>query len=544
MMKERIMSKKTRNLIGGVSLLGIVGLICKVVGVLYRIPLAQVIGAQGIAVYQQVFPSYNLLLTISSAGIPVAISRMVSHCMAQNDPRNASRVFRASLVMLMVLGAVTTIALFCLNDALAQASGTPEAAIGFAAIAPSLFFVCVMSAFRGSLQGRQQMAPTAISQLIEQVGKVFIALPFSVWFYALGDSPTECAALGAAGALLGTSVAELLALVFIGIRYLLGRREFSAIAQDETHKPLSYGYLCRHILAVALPITIGACIVPMASTVDSFMLVNIMSGFLDREEAMVRYGVYTGLVFPLINVPTAVAMAMSINLVPSISKGVAKKDTAHIKSESATGLRLASLIGLPCSVGMSLLAHPILNALYGEGGRYTAAQLQLGGELLTVSALTILFFIYVQATSGILQGLRKQRIPMYTLLVGVGLKIVLNYSLVRIPSINIHGAPFASLLCYITSMVPNLYYVVKYSRLKLNVMDLIVRPGIATAVMGGAVMLMVVLIGRDTLNGSLLLVIAVIFVAMAVYAVAAVMLRAIKREDVPAPLRRFVPEEK
>ncbi|MBQ8082221.1 MAG: polysaccharide biosynthesis protein, partial [Clostridia bacterium] len=435
------MTQKQRNMVGGISVLGLAGLICKVVGVLYRIPLAAGIGPAGIGIYQQVYPSYNLMLTIASAGIPVAISRMVAAHLAQNDPRNARRVFRCSAAMLTGLGVLMAAIMMLFSQQFADATGTHEANLSFLSIAPSLFFVCTMSAFRGEMQGRRRMVPTAISQLIEQVGKVFIALPLANYLFSTGLNPMDACARGAAGALVGTSVAECVALLFMMACHFLSGKELSAIPQDETKRPLSYSYLCKHIVLVAIPISIGACIVPFANAIDSYMLVNIMSLDMPRQDALIRYGVYSGLVLPLINVPTAIAMAMSINLVPSVSTGFALNDQALVQRESATGLRLASLIGFPCSIGMSMLAEPILSVLYGGGGRYTPEQIHLGGELLTFSALTILLFTQVQATSGILQGLKKQRIPMYTLLVGVLCKITLNYALVHIPGFNIHGAP-------------------------------------------------------------------------------------------------------
>ena len=533
------MTQKQRNLVGGISLLGIAGLICKVIGVLFRIPLAQIIAPSGMGIYQQVFPTYNLLLTISSAGIPVAISRSVSHCLAQNDPRNAKRVFRASLILLTSLGTVVTLVLMLFYNNLASAKGTPEAALGYLYIAPSLLFVCVMSAFRGAMQGRRRMAPTAVSQLIEQVGKVAFALPIASYMTNMGSTPAEGFALGAAGALLGTSIAEAAALLYMAVRHYIGRNELNAVVQDETKAPLSYKYLCLYIFRISIPITIGACIVPLAGEADSFMLVNIMDQYMPSGEALVSYGVYTGLVFPLINVPTALAMAMSANLVPSISAGVAREDKEFIRRESATGLRIAFLIGLPCSIGMSMLSEPILTCLFGRSENYNAAQLALGSELLTFSALTILLFILVQATSGILQGLRKQRIPMYTLFAGVLCKVILNYTLVRDPAINIHGAPFASLLCYAVSMLPNLYFVCKYTGLKLSPLELLVRPGLATAVMAGALALARALIGDRRLNHSFTWLTIIILFAVVVFFIAALLFGAIKKSDLPGRLKKL-----
>lgn len=196
------MSNTQKSIVSGMTVLSIVGLICKIVGALYRIPLAWLIGDEGMGTYQLVFPTYNMLLTISSAGLPVAISRMVSFTLAKDDPRNAKRIFRIALCMLTALGFLSMILMIVMSPALAVRSGDPATQPGFVAIAPALLLVCMMSAMRGFMQGQQNMVPTAISQLIEQVGKVFVALPLAWWGMRVS------VAYAAAGVLLGTSIAE------------------------------------------------------------------------------------------------------------------------------------------------------------------------------------------------------------------------------------------------------------------------------------------------------------------------------------------------
>lgn len=524
------MTNKQKSLVGGISILGIAGLICKIVGVLYKIPLARTIGPMGMGVYHLVFPTYNLLLTISSAGIPVAISRMVAGYLARGEKKNASRVFEVALMLLSVLGVIGTLVMVLLSPVLAGIKGTGEASISFIAIAPSLLFVCIMSAFRGFMQGRRRMAPTAISQLIEQVGKVFIAMPFAAVGMARGGH-----VWGAAGALLGTSVAELLALAYMMIDHRFAKNEFDLLPETGGATEGRRG-LARKLLFISLPITIGACIVPIAGEVDAAMLVRMMSAYIPKGEALIYYGTYTGLVFPLINVPTALAMATATTLVPAISIAYEKKDGAAIARESSTGLRIASVIGFPSSVGLSLLAEPVLFVLF-SGKEYTFQQLMKGAALLEISALTIVLFTLVQTTSGILQGLHKQRIPMYTLAVGVGLKIILNYSLVRIPDINIHGAPFASLLCYVASLAPNLYYVQKYGCMKVKWDEVLWRPLLASMVMGAFIWGTKALLGTR-LNHSVLWLGIVLMAAIVVYFAAAIAVKALRREDIPARLRR------
>ncbi len=522
------MTAKQRSLVGGISILGIAGLICKVVGVLYRIPLANTIGSTGLGVYQQVFPTYNLLLVISSAGIPVAISRMVAHYQARGQAKSARKVFVVALLLLAILGAVATLVMMLFSGRFAQATGTLESRAGFMMIAPSLFLVCVMSAFRGYMQGQRRMWPTAISQLIEQVGKVGVALPLAYHYMAHGGY-----AMGAAGALLGTSVAEAAALLYMMVDYYQTRREGIEAARLDAGPEESSRRILRDLVFTAIPITIGASIVPLAGAVDSFMLVRLMKAYMPETEALSRYGIYSGLVIVLINVPTALAMAMATNLVPAISAKKASGNKEGVKRDAATGIRMAMVVGLPSSIGMSLLAKPILTLLFRQ--EYSAQQLQLGADLLQISALTIVVFTLVQATSGILQGLHKQRIPMYTLFLGIVVKVLLNYTAVNRPEINITGAPYASLTCYVISAGLNLYYVLKYTGLTWSWRELALKPGLATLIMAVPVALANALWG-DVLGRNWLAMGAVMMLAVALFALAALKTGAIRRSELPGRL--------
>ena len=513
------MSKQTKSIVGGMTVLGLTGIICKLVGVLFSIPLTWMIGTDGLGIFQAVFPTYNLLLTVSSAGLPVAVSRMVSHCLAKDDPRNARRVFRVALCLLAALGCICTLFMLLGSRQLILMVNEPQALAGFQVIAPCVALVCVLSAFRGFMQGQQNMTPTAISQLIEQVGKVFVSLPLAYLGSRYGI------AYGAAGALLGITIVEALALLYMVILYFRRSGAFSSIPQLSEEAPLSGATLSKRLMAISVPITISACIVPLAQFVDSTMLVSrLMDAGIAREMARPLYGLFTGMVIRLINVPTALALSISMSLVPAISAAKAIEDYQTINRQSDLGLRFAFLIGLPCSIGMSLLSKPIISFFYQE--TLTASELQISSELLSMSSLTIVLFTVVQATSAILQGLHKQRIPMYTLVAGVGCKILLNYILVGIPSINIHGAPVASIVCYSVSMIPNLCYVLKYGKVRFNWMGWLIRPGLATAVMGLSVWLM-----RELLPASRIMTLVEIAVAVVIYAGAALAFKAVSIND-------------
>ena len=524
--KYPVLTKTQKSIVGGMTVLGLAGIICKLVGVLFSIPLTWLIGADGLGIYQTVFPTYNLLLTISSAGLPVAVSRMVSHHLAKDDPRSARRTFHVALCLLTALGLICTILMIAGNDFLVQRVEEPQSSAGFYVIAPCLVIVCMLSAFRGFMQGQQNMTPTAISQLIEQVGKVFISLPLAY----IGAQ--KSIAYGAAGALLGITVVEAVALVYMIVLYMKRRSAFAEIPQLNDHQPDTHAKLAMQLAKISVPITIGACIVPLSQFIDSAMLIGRMvDAGLTREAALPLYGIFSGTVIKLINVPTALALAVSMSLVPAISAARTMNDEDGVRRQSDLGLRFAFLIGFPCSIGMSLLSKPILAFFYEE--TLSAEHLQVAAELLSVSSLTVVLFTVVQATSSILQGLNKQRIPMYTLVFGVVLKVALNYVLVGIPGIDIHGAPVASVVCYTASMVPNLFYVCKFAKMKCNWMGWIVRPALATGAMGVVVWAM-----RELLPMNRFLTIVEIGVGVVVYVAAALLFKAMTKDDFRALRRR------
>lgn len=520
------MARQAKSLVGGMTVLGLTGIICKLVGVLFSIPLTWLIGADGLGIFQAVFPTYNLLLTVSSAGLPVAVSRMVSHCLAKDDPRNAKRVFRIALCLLTALGLICTLLMLAGNSFLTARVKEPQASLGFYVIAPCIIIVCMLSAFRGFMQGQQNMVPTATSQLIEQVGKVFVSLPLAYLGSRIG------LAEGAAGALLGITIVEALALLYMVILYFRKRGDFDAQPQLSADDPIPGGDLASRLMKISIPITISACIVPLAQFVDSAMMVDrmIVSG-LTQEAARPLYGLFSGLVIRLINVPTGLALAVAMSLVPAISAAKATEDYDAIARQTKLGLRFAFLIGFPCSIGMSLLARPMMAFFYES--TLSEEHLTIASELLSMSSLTVVLFTVVQATSSILQGLHKQRLPMYTLIAGVVCKIALNFVLIGTPGINIHGGPIASIVCYSVSMIPNLYFVCKYAKMKFQWQAWVIRPGLATAVMGVAVWAL-----RELLPAGRFFTLLEIAAGVVVYAAAAILLKAMTPADFNTLRRR------
>ena len=516
-----------KSIVKGVSILSLAGIICKLLGLLFTVPLTRIIGSEGLGIYQSVYPTYNLLLTLSSAGLPVAVSRMVSSYLAKEDPRNAHRVFKTALWLLTGLGCICMLLMLAGNGLLSAWTREPRASFGFFAIAPCLAIVCALSAFRGFMQGQQNMKPTALSQIVEQLGKLLFSLPLAYF------GTKRSLALGAAGALLGITLSEACATLVVATFYFRRRSSFAMIPQQASAREASTRSVAGQLFIISVPITISACIVPLAQFVDSVMMVpRMMDAGLTNEVARSLYGVFSGLVIRLINMPTALALAVAMSLVPAVSAAQALQDKPAMQKACDQGLRLAFLIGFPCSVGMSVLAKPVFGFLYYES--LAPDQFQTGWELLTVSSLTVVLFTAVQATSAILQGLGKQRIPMYTLIVGVSCKILMNYILIGIPGFHIHGGPFASIVCYTVSLIPNLYFVCRHAEIRPNLKEWVLKPALAAAAMG-----LVVWCLRSVLPFHRLCTLLEVAVGVVVYLFAAFRIGAMDRADVSAFIGRL-----
>ena len=521
------MSEHTKTVAKSISVLGIAGILCKLIGVLFSIPL-NMISPEVATDFYIVYPTYTLLLTISSAGLPVAVSRMVAGFIARKDRNNARNTFVSALIMLLSIGCIFTLLMILTNGLLVNMVGVAETSAGFYAIAPCVMIVCVLSAFRGLVQGQQNMVPTAVSQLIEQVGKVILSLPLA--YLGLKKS----VAAGAAGALLGITLAEAAALLYMVIRHYIKKPQFEAFPQDPMAEPVSRSVLMKRLVFISIPITISACIIPFSQFIDSAMMIKRMiHAGLTMTEAHSSYGIFTSVVIRLINIPTALALAISMSLVPAISACRATNDLPAIQRETNTGMRYAFLIGFPCSVGMSILAKQIVYFFYGSVSRFTPDKLRLAYELLTFSAMTVVLFTVVQATTSILQGLRKQRIPMYTMIAGVAVKILLNYILIGTPGIDIHGGPYASIACYSIVMIANIFFVCKYAAMPFRVKEWLLRPGLAAAVMGISVYIL-----QKILPVHPLLTIVEVAAGILIYIAAAFAFKALTKDDLRSILHR------
>lgn len=512
------MSKASKSFVGGASVLAIAGLIGKIIGMFYRVWLTGLITTEGIALYGYPYSVYNFLLVISSAGLPTAISKMVSEQIAMGNMEGTHYILKKTRRILLCTGAVCTLVMALLAKPIAAEMGDAAAAPGFVALAPSIFFVCLLSSYRGYFQGMQNMTPTAISQLIETCGKVIFGYFFVKEFSGYG------LVWGAVGAIIGVTLAELLALLFIVFRFVFHK---ASLPRTNGSTTVTIPDFYMKLFGIAIPVTIGASMMPIVNLVDASLVVNRLSSIgYAVEEARNAYGVLTGMVNTMVNMPAVVTLSFSMSLVPAISTAIAAKDRKGLQSTVSTGLKLALMFGSAAAVGMGILSKQILTMLYAS---QTAESLALGGKLLSVMSIGILFLSIVQTTTGMLQGLGKPGYPVKTLAVGVLFKIILNAVLIGIPSVNVMGAAYASVVCYGIAALGNVFMVLKLTKTRINVGDGLVRPVLTAVGMATVVWAFVKFCPLQL--GNTMLTAAAVALGLLTYAVLVFVLRALNEND-------------
>ena len=473
------MEKNKKSFIKGAAILGIAGLIVKIIGAFYRIPLTNILQRgeyDGMIYYATAYPYYSWLLVISSAGFPTAISKLVSEKVAIGDRRGATAIFKTAFRLLLLIGIVTTAILFLCSPAIAKLADVPGAKYSLMALAPALLIVSVMCAYRGYLQGMQMMTGTALSQVTEQVGKLIASYSLAILFVKLYPGRPD---LWAMGTLIGISISEIMGLAVIYWVYRRNRRKLPSYKLE--NMPVSKETLKRvgmSLLAIAIPITIGASIMPITGIADSIFIKRLLQanylklGFgANTADTMAGDGFVAlrSYVTPLINMPAVLTLALSMSLVPAIAPMRAAHDRRGIRKVGTTGMKLAMLIGAPCAAGLFVLGAPIMAMLYtkvgrsvGEHGTYYISGFisqilkmspdneisiyALAGGIMQISAIGVLFLSLVQTLTGVIQGMGKQKVPVYFLIAGGALKVVSMIVLMKFTRLGVLGAAISTVL--------------------------------------------------------------------------------------------------
>lgn len=435
---------KLKGFVKGALILIIFNLIGKIIGAVYRIPLANLLGPVGIGEYQLVFPLYSLLLAISVSGIPVAISRIVAEYNSKGQFGDSKKLLRLAVLYLFILSIVSAGIIVVCSKFIARIQGNPEIYLCYYGIAPAILFVGLLSVFRGYFQGNLNMLPTALSNLFEQVGKLVFGLLFTTRLLKFGT------VYGVFGALLGISASELIALIFLFFYYIVYARKHKQTAQTI----LTKRSISKQLLLTSLPITLGGILAPITAIIDSLLVVNLLihTGF-GAVKATSLLGLQSGIVEPILNIPIVIAVSISASLLPNLTKVYVQKQDDEVKSLIEKAFQITLSVALVCAICFVIFGKQILSFLYHR--TLTNEELTVSTKLLFIGGINLILLSLVQVSAGILQGLNKQNFTVKTILLGSAIKIVLTTVLVSLKQVNIYGAAISGGVSYLTVFVVN-----------------------------------------------------------------------------------------
>lgn len=513
---------KSNSFLKGAAILGIAGVIVKILGAIYRIPLTNIITNEGMGYYQTAYPLYTLLLTVSTAGFPIAIAKLVSEKRAIGDFKSAHKVFKVAMAGLFIGGLLTSLFVFFTAESIVEKLGNRNAYYALIALVPALFFVPIMSAFRGFFQGHQQMTSTAISQIVEQFFRVFSGLALTYLLLSKGIP------IAAGGASFGGSAGAIAGALVMAIIYFYKRKDINReLKQSIVTEEYTVEQIIKDLLIISIPITLGAAIVPIMDTIDvGIVLKRLQTIGYTEVEANGLYGNLKGMAQTLINFPQVFSIAIAMSLVPAISDANARKDKKEIERIISSGIRTTLLIGLPAALGLFVLAKPIIGLLYYKSDIETIINT---GNLLAILSLGVIFLTLVQALSAILQGLGKPLLPAINLLIGAIFKVILSYTLTVIPSINIYGAAISTVVAFVIAAILDIISVIIHGKIKLSLKSIFIKPFISAMGMAIAAMLSYYFL-MDIVGGKLSTIIAVM-VGGVLYVILLVITGAITSED-------------
>ncbi len=551
-------TKNSHSFIKGALILGIANFIVKLIGAGFKIPLIGLIGDEGSGYFNVAYQIYTFMFIVATAGFPVAISKMVSESMARDNETEARKIFKVAFGFLFVIGLIGTLIMLVFADKLAVLVGIPGASMGISVIAPAVFFVAMSSAYRGYFQGRQNMYPTAFSEVVESSGKLIIGLVCAALFMGMtvdgsigkavdfavkkiSDQHTQTI-FASTGAIFGVTAGTFLACILLTIIYLVSKKK----KENKNELVRGNGEILKTLIKIAIPITIGASVSSLTTLIDmgtisrrlivrpevferyafmfsqgtEFFSKAIEAGWdnatILTQKATTLYGMYTGKALTMFNLPLTLIVALGTSVVPAISAAVARKNNSEAKTITESTLRIAMLFSAPCAFGMAVLSREILDLLFSTYNAYT---------VLSILSFAIIPVGIVQVTNSILQAYGKVSVPVIHMIIGGLVKVLVNYFC--IPYLGIDGAPVGTGVCYLIIAVLNIRAIIKASGVKINWNDFLIKPILAALIMGAAgfVLSTFIPIGKVTC-------IIEIGICGVVYLISIVLVKALKKEDV------------
>lgn len=466
--------KNQKGFLQGAAILTLSTIIVKVIGLFYKVPLQNIVGPSGFGYFTTAYDIYSILLMFSTTGIPVAISKLVAESVALSDERKAEAYYLVAYKLLIGIGTAGMLIMILFSKQLSfLASNTTDARYAIMVLAPAVLFMCMISAKRGFFQGKSNMMPTAISQMIEAVCKAFFGIVVSYIIM----TKTKNAPLAAGGAIIGVTIGEVCAAAYMSVSKRRVTKS-NPIANERS------GLVLRRILLIAVPITVGSVGLQMINFFDSAIYMRRLTSVLgmSQYDADELKGIYN-FGQSIFNMPCSLILPLTISLLPVLSSFYQVNDTVNVRKAEKTALKITFIIACPCAIGISFLAQPIIQLLCSN---YTLENIQVSTSILRYLGIAVIFNAVVLVTNTMIQAKGNVQVPVVHMMIGGLMKLIIDYILTAQANFNIVGAAIGSLCCYLIIAILNICYLHRGSSLSRQFLLTCLKPLIAALLMGGA----------------------------------------------------------
>ncbi len=526
-------SQKKSTFFGGAAILAVSAIFVKVIGAIYRIPLGNILPDDVMGDYNAAYNIYNFFLTISTAGLPVALSKTISEANALGRRNQVERVFRVAFSTFLTLGLVSFFCMTVLAGPLAEyAISNPKAVYCIMALAPSVLCVCVMSSFRGYFQGHFNMMPTGVSQIIEAGSKLLVGLALAMFcMKQFGE------AFGSVGAIIGVSFGSVVALVFIIFLFLKNRRQNRRQKSQSADKPEPARVILSNLLKLAIPITLGSAATSIVTLIDTKLVMSQLTAIFHSVDGLALaadgtgaaldaarslYGIYSK-TMSIYNLPFSMMVPLTACIIPAVSAALARRDRREAQKVSESALRVGLLLALPMGMGLCALGGPIMGLLFPR------IDTAVAGPLLSVLGIASIFVALQLLCNSILQANGMVNLPIVAVVIGGLVKIAVNYTLVGNPAIRINGAPVGTLCCFLVVDILEMLIIRRAVPQPPSFLRALLKPLAAALVMAAAAWASYGLLNRFL--GNALSTVGAIGVGVIIYLILVLALRAISPDD-------------
>lgn len=526
-------SQKKSTFFGGAAILAVSAIFVKVIGAIYRIPLGNILPDDVMGDYNAAYNIYNFFLTISTAGLPVALSKTISEANALGRHNQVERVFRVAFSTFLTLGLVSFFCMTVLAAPLAEyAISNPKAVYCIMALAPSVLCVCVMSSFRGYFQGHFNMMPTGVSQIIEAGSKLLVGLALAVFcMKKFGEE------FGSVGAIIGVSFGSVVALLFIISLFLKNRRQTRRQNNQSADKPEPAGVILSNLLKLAIPITLGSAATSIVTLIDTKLVMSQLTTIFHTVDGLALtadgtgaaldaarslYGIYSK-TMSIYNLPFSMMVPLTACIIPAVSAALARRDRREAQKVSESALRVGLLLALPMGMGLCALGGPIMGLLFPR------IDTAVAGPLLSTLGIASIFVALQLLCNSILQANGMVNLPIVAVVIGGLVKIAVNYTLVGNPAIRINGAPVGTLCCFLVVDILEMLIIRRAIPQPPSFLRALLKPLAAALVMAAAAWASYGLFSRFL--GNSLSTVGAIGVGVVIYLILVLALRAISPDD-------------